>query len=70
MFTRLVCLLAVCLAAVSPLSAIMTRHDRADADYVRLGTKYPAVAWVQAFAEGTLIAPRWVLTAAHAIGNG
>ena len=44
---------------------IMRRHDLPDRDYVRLGARYPAVAQVQKLAEGVLIAPRWVLTAAH-----
>ncbi|HJQ35618.1 MAG TPA: trypsin-like serine protease [Thermoanaerobaculia bacterium] len=53
------------LAIALPAPAIMIRHDRSDADYVRLGARYPAVASVQKIAEGVLVAPRWVLTAAH-----
>ncbi|PYQ26587.1 MAG: hypothetical protein DMF56_23535 [Acidobacteria bacterium] len=44
---------------------ILRRHDRADGDYIRLAAHYSAVAQMQKLAEGVLIAPRWVLTAAH-----
>lgn len=46
-------------------SAIVIRHDRDDAAYVRLGQRFDAVARVQNLGTGTLIAPRWVVTAAH-----
>jgi len=46
-------------------SAIITRHDRDDARYQALGAKYPAVLFMVPDGEGTLVAPQWVLTAAH-----
>ena len=45
--------------------AIVGRHDRADADYLALAAEAPAVARVSPDGVGTLVAPRWVLTAAH-----
>jgi hypothetical protein len=49
-------------------STILIRHDRPDAAYLELGERYGhAVAHVEERAEGTLVAPRWVLTAAHVI---
>ncbi len=47
---------------------ILIRHDRADSLYLALGARYAGpVAHVEERAEGTLVAPRWVLTAAHVI---
>jgi hypothetical protein len=52
--------------------SIIRRHDRADSLYVQLGREYSSVAHLNlptphgaADGEGTLIAERWVLTAAH-----
>ena len=45
--------------------AIVTRHDRPDERYRQLGERYPAVASFGRAGAGTLIAPQWVLTAAH-----
>lgn len=60
-------------AALLPLSsdAIVVRHDRDDAAFVELAQRYPCTVAFQdrdpaALAgTGTLIAPQWVLTAAH-----
>ena len=60
--TGLLCLFLTGTALSSP---IIIRHDRSDADYLALGKKYPSVCFVGKDGEGTLIAPRWVLTAAH-----
>lgn len=51
-------------ASVSP-GAIIMRHDRHDAQYQALAAKYTAVCAVGRAGEATLIAPQWVLTAAH-----
>lgn len=47
------------------LRRIVIRHDRPDSLYVALGARFPAVARVGRAGDGTLIAPRWVLTAGH-----
>jgi len=44
---------------------IVIRHDRPDSLYRALGERFPAVVRVGQAGDGTLIAPRWVLTAAH-----
>ncbi|MEW6207324.1 MAG: trypsin-like serine protease [Acidobacteriota bacterium] len=49
----------------SPSQAIIIRHDRDDARYLELGSRYKAVCFIGRDGEGTLIAPLWVLTAAH-----
>ncbi len=58
---------ALILSAIlaSPSQAIIIRHDRDDARYLELGSRYPSVCFVGRDGEGTLIAPDWVLTAAH-----
>jgi hypothetical protein len=49
-----------------PASALLLRGDRDDAEYIELATRYPAtVLFADDGGEGVLIAPRWVLTAAH-----
>jgi hypothetical protein len=51
---------------------IIRRHDRSDSLYLDLGSRYRTIAHLYlpvpggaGDGEGTLIAPRWVLTAAH-----
>src|SRR5262245_43667393 len=49
-----------------PTQAILIRPDREDAKYLELATKYPASVCLNLpDGEATLIAPRWLLTAAH-----
>lgn len=52
-------------AALAATDSIVIRHDRPDSLYRALGERFPAVAKVGRAGDGTLIAPRWVLTAAH-----
>jgi hypothetical protein len=50
----------------APAAAILIRADRDDAEYVELATRYASSVLLNApDGEGVLIAPRWVLTAAH-----
>lgn len=44
---------------------IIRRADRPDSAYRAMGEKYPAVGRFGRIGDGTLIAPRWVVTAAH-----
>lgn len=49
-----------------PAAAILIRADRDDSEYLELATRYPSSVLLNApDGEGVLIAPRWVLTAAH-----
>ncbi|UCE03305.1 MAG: trypsin-like serine protease [Candidatus Latescibacterota bacterium] len=58
-------LLALILADPRDAGAIVVRHDADDADYVALGSRYPAGVSVLPDGSGALVAPRFVLTAAH-----
>jgi hypothetical protein len=59
--------LALFLAAVATPQAagIVIRHDRDEARYLEEASRYPMVAQLSMGGTGTLIGPRWVLTAAH-----
>lgn len=58
--------LAAALLASATAGAILTRPDRDDAEYLELATRYTSSVLLGApDGEGVLIAPRWVLTAAH-----
>lgn len=49
---------------------IVRRHDKNDSEYLALGAKFSSVCKVgKRGGDGTLIAPRWVITAAH-VGQG
>lgn len=54
---------------MAPADRIVIRHDRPDSLYRALGARYPAVVKVGRAGDGTLIADRWVLTAAHVAGT-
>ena len=59
-------LAAAILAASFPAAAILIRPDRDDAEYLELANKYaPSVLLNAPDGEGVVIAPRWILTAAH-----
>lgn len=56
------------LAAAHPqhAHAIAARHDRPESLYVRHADQFEGVGSIVGLFTGTLIAPRWVITAAHA----
>ena len=60
-------LLLALLAASSSANAIVTRHDREDAKYRVSASELPALADMPGEGHGVLIAPQWVVTAAHAV---
>ncbi|MBC8022016.1 MAG: trypsin-like serine protease [Burkholderiales bacterium] len=54
------------MAGAWPAAAILIRADRDDAEYLELASKYTSSLLLNApDGEGVLIAPRWILTAAH-----
>jgi hypothetical protein len=61
------CIAAGALLILAALEAhgIITRHDREDARYLELGAKFPAVGYLGRAGDVTLVAPDWVVTAAH-----
>ena len=66
MLSRRLSLAALAVIAVTPvLDAILIRHDRPDERYRALGARFEAVSGFGRAGTGTLIAPQWVLTAAH-----
>lgn len=67
MKTPMIRWLFLALAAL-PLAAgaVVIRHDVDDARYRIEGSEFPALADMPGEGQGVLIAPQWVLTAAHA----
>lgn len=63
--TRL--LLLILLAASSTASAIVIRHDVDDAAYRIPASDFPALVDMPGEGHGVLIAPQWVITAAHVL---
>jgi secreted trypsin-like serine protease len=54
------------LFAALPAAAILIRPDRDDAEYLEMASRHEsALALGATEGEGVLVAPRWVLTAAH-----
>jgi hypothetical protein len=64
--TLAIALVAAATGVALPARGILIRPDREDAKYLELGEQYPSSCLIGIpDGEGTLIAPRWVLTAAH-----
>src|SRR5688572_13264401 len=55
----------VLVALTAQAAAIVIRHDRDEARYRELGLNTPAVVRFASGGMGTVIAPQWILTAAH-----
>ena len=53
------------LTLLTLLFTLAIRHDVDESHYLEFGAQLPAVVQVSGFASGTVIAPQWVLTAAH-----
>src|SRR5271168_5408002 len=70
---------AVSLACVSDAFAVTIRDDVADSDYTALSAETPYTAsgylitrtgeFSSSLASATLIAPNWIITAAHAVSQ-
>lgn len=60
-------LLVLALAASFSAHAIVTRHDLDDAKYRIAATEFPALVDMPGEGHGVLIAPQWVVTAAHTV---
>jgi len=65
-FVTLAVTVLVLFSATGDARAIVIRHDRDDARYRQLGEGYPELVSI-GLAHGVLIAPDWVLTAAHVV---
>ena len=59
--------LLLLLAVSSTSSAIVIRHDVDDSNYCVPASEFPALADMPGEAHGVLIAPQWIVTAAHTI---
>ena len=60
-------LLLILLAVSSTASAIVIRHDVDDSKYRIPASEFPALVDMPGEGHGVLIAPQWVITAAHTI---
>jgi len=60
-------ILSLLLAIALPASAIVIRHDVDDSKYRVAATEFPALVDLPGEGHGVLIAPQWVITAAHAV---
>jgi hypothetical protein len=63
-------LLPLLLALSASASAVVIRHDVDDAQYRIPASGFPALVDMPGEAHGVLVAPQWVVTAAHAVPQG
>jgi len=63
-------LFTLLLVASSTASAVVIRHDVDDAQYRVPASEFPALVDMPGEAHGVLVAPQWVITAAHTIPHG
>lgn len=61
------CLLALSVLTATAASAIVIRHDVDDAQYRVPAAAFPALVDMPGEGHGVLIAPQWVVTAAHTL---
>lgn len=54
----------------SPAHAVVIRHDVDDANYRIAASEFPALVDMPYEGHGVLIAPQWVVTAAHTVPTG
>src|SRR6187549_3929760 len=66
MMPRALLLIAVVFATAAA-EAVIIRHDRTDADALKLGARFTAVGRILKDGGATLIAPDWAVTAAHVV---
>lgn len=60
------CVVFIQCVAFTTSTAIIIRHDREDIRYLELGQGFPSLCHLNLpDGQGTLIAPQWILTAAH-----
>lgn len=55
----------IAFALVVNLPSIAGRHDVTEQQYLKLGEDFASVGTIVGMGTGTLVAPKWVLTAAH-----
>jgi len=63
---RVCCAILALLLNFKVAQAIVVRHDVADAKYRITLSEFPALVYLPGEGHGVLIAPQWIVTAAHA----
>lgn len=67
LFALVTLILTLCVTASDTRSAIVIRHDVDDSRYHAPASEFLALADLPGEGHGVLIAPRWIVTVAHAI---
>jgi hypothetical protein len=63
---KITSLALTCFLISGSAAGLALMHDIEESKYIEFGKTFPAVAQVGGLASGTLIAPDWILTVAHA----